>query len=73
MNPMKNTYNPIDCNKEKLEELIDTFSVSEILRLMSEICDEKADHILTSWQDEPLADWWSKTSNDLEILAEKAE
>ncbi len=61
----------VNNKKELIEKLIDEFSVSELLTLMSEISSEKAEHIQTNWQDEPLANWWSDVSSQLEILAEK--
>ena len=45
--------------KEKLEELVDMEGFQGTLEILSEICFEKAEHVLTNWQDKHLAKFWS--------------
>tara|TARA_R110002073_G_scaffold327139_1_gene507566 strand:+ start:479 stop:769 length:291 start_codon:yes stop_codon:yes gene_type:complete len=42
----------------ELESMIDRLGMSEIMLLLVHICDEKAEHIRSNWQDEGLAKRW---------------
>lgn len=53
----------IEVNQESLEILfVDKFGVSNVLGMLSEICDGKADHIRANWQDENLAQRWEEVA-----------
>jgi hypothetical protein len=44
--------------KTVLEQLIDRTSLETVLQNIGNICVEKAEHIRTNWQDDPLARLW---------------
>lgn len=54
---------------ERLERFIDTSSVMAVLELMAEICREKAEHIRSNWQDEPMAKGWDRAASKLDQTA----
>jgi hypothetical protein len=43
----------------ELETLIDRVSLEAVLQALSEICGAKSEHILSNWQDKPLAKLWA--------------
>lgn len=43
---------------EQLEHLIDAEGLAQVLEHIADICGEKADHIRSSYADEPLAKLW---------------
>lgn len=49
-------------DKDTIEEIIDRYSVSELLTAVAEICGEKAEHLRTAWQDNVAARTWDKDS-----------
>jgi hypothetical protein len=48
-----------------LEQLIDICGLSSVVMALSDICDEKAEHIRSNWQDKPLARQWAKACGRL--------
>ena len=52
-----------------LEELIDSHGLASVLNELAMICCEKAEHVRSIWQDEPLAAGWDKSSDLLISLA----
>ncbi len=53
---------------EELEKIIDTrgIHVNGVLQMMSEIAYEKADHVRSTWADEPLAKLWERIGKKLD-------
>lgn len=47
---------------ESLEAMIDKHGLSMVLKAISEICDEKAEHVHSAWQDEKLGKAWERAS-----------
>lgn len=56
---------------EALEQLIDRRGIAEVLIALSEICGAKADHILTNWQDQPLAKRWQTLEGAIGVAVPK--
>lgn len=56
-----------------LENLLDHYSLSDILESLAQIANEKADHLRTNWQDENTAKIWERDANKLSKLASKLE
>jgi hypothetical protein len=54
-----------------LAAIIDQTSVSQLLSAIAGICDEKADHIRSSYQDEKLAKRWEHKRQLINNVAEK--
>jgi hypothetical protein len=48
-----------------LENYIDTHSVDDLLMLISEICEDKAQHIAANWQDFTLAKAWARIAKKI--------
>lgn len=55
----------------ELESMIDSIGLQGIAILISEICNEKADHINHNWQDTELARTWKKDGNKFSWLVGK--
>ena len=51
------------------EQQIDMAGMEEVLYALAEICEGKADHIVTNWQDRPLAAKWSRLAGKLQTFA----
>jgi len=49
-----------------LEEMMDKFSTSTIISMLSEIASEKASHVRENWQDEGLAKQWDRLARVLD-------
>jgi len=47
---------------QTLEALVDKHGLLHVLTGLECICGEKAEHVRTNWQDEPLAKLWDKAS-----------
>ena len=56
-----------------LEDLVDRFSVFQVVECLSEICSAKAEHIRVNWQDGVLAERWDGLANILETAARDIE
>ena len=48
-------------------EYIDKLGIGNTLKMMLNICDEKAAHLRENWQDEASAKEWERKSNTLSI------
>ncbi len=49
-----------------LESLVDQFSVSTVIAMLSDVASEKAEHIRSAWQDEGLAKVWDRMAKTLD-------
>jgi hypothetical protein len=49
-----------------LESAIDSLGLPHLLGRVADICHEKAEHVLTNWQDKALAGEWSKAARIIE-------
>jgi hypothetical protein len=58
--------------KDQLEDLVDFFTLRAVLRMLSEICSEKAEHLQVNWQDNTTAKNWESASKLLDEAATKA-
>lgn len=52
-----------------LERLIDSQTIQQFLNQVSEICDQKSEHVAHAWQDTLTAKRWSKLARVLDALA----
>lgn len=50
----------LDKAKAIIEQLIDETSLQTVLDALAEVCEEKAEHVSTNWQDPALAGWWAR-------------
>lgn len=58
---------------ECLEEMLDRSSLGNIVRALSLICADKADHVRGNWQDEVLGKYWDKHMKLLDDTAARFE
>jgi hypothetical protein len=56
---------------QALEQMVDAFTVREVLNALVMICDEKAEHVAVNWQDATSAKWWANASNQIENAKDK--
>lgn len=55
--------------REALEALIDKTSLHQVLNAIAGICEDKAEHMRTNWQDQPAANEWARHAHALERRA----
>jgi hypothetical protein len=53
---------------EQMEKLLDLMGMDSFLETLSQIAYEKSEHVLTTWQDKPLAQSWSKVGLHVDKL-----
>lgn len=57
----------VDPNFEmELAAMVDRYGLSAVLNELANICNGKADHIATNWQDAPSAKFWER---DARVIA----
>ncbi len=57
---------------DAIEALIDQYSLSYVIELVAEVCSAKADHLVSSWQDEDAGNVWDANCERLMHAAHKA-
>ena len=53
--------------KDQIEQLIDTYGLQQMVAVLGELADEKAQHINDSWQDRALAKTWERAGGRLAV------
>lgn len=59
-----NRMNEAEFNLE-IERQIDARGLDVVLNVIGDLCDDKAEHLAAAWQDEPLAEAWSKAAQEI--------
>jgi hypothetical protein len=59
-------------DRDAIESMMDRAGVSEFLTVVQEVCNEKAEHVLTNWQDKGLARDWRLLADKVSRAAEFA-
>jgi hypothetical protein len=54
---------------QRLEQLIDETDIVDVVNTLADICDGKAEHITTNWQDPGTARAWTRAAQQLAVLA----
>jgi hypothetical protein len=57
--------------KDDLEQLIDRNGLDAVLDALRDICAEKAEHVLTNWQDKQAAKDWDQAAGVLDRASAK--
>jgi len=65
------TYN-VQCAMQQLESIVDEHGLAQTIEMLAEICNLKADHIRSNWQDESLACLWGRMSGKLQRDSDEA-
>lgn len=52
-----------------LEAMVDRYSLSDVLSVLMEICDGKAEHLAVNWQDHAAAKQWARCAVVLDSAA----
>ncbi|HIK04781.1 MAG TPA: hypothetical protein IGS40_08705 [Trichormus sp. M33_DOE_039] len=60
-------------DKEDIEAMLDSMSVVDVLRIMSQICYEKAEYLRTDWEDNETARAWEKIGRAVGKIKIKTE
>lgn len=47
-------------DKNKLEDLVDDYTLQRVLEALCDICHEKSEHFQTNWQDKSGSNYWFK-------------
>ena len=63
------TDNTIDATE--LETMVDNYGLSGVLEALAYICQEKADHLSTNWQDARTAKVWMSDADRIQSVAVK--
>jgi len=63
----------MDDLRDTLEMLVDRKGLAGVVEALAEIADEKAEHVRSNWQDEPLAKAWERDAWTLKKAAAKLE
>jgi hypothetical protein len=58
---------------EALEAVVDRVGIKNVVELLAIICQEKAEHIRTNWQDHTTAAVWTRNAATLDGIASKVE
>ena len=56
-----------------LEELVDRWTLGGLLNGLATICAEKAEHVRSNWQDDEMADQWSRDGGRIARTAYRVE
>jgi hypothetical protein len=56
---------------DEIEQMVDKVGLSKFLFLLAEVCNDKAEHLRTNWQDRNLAKEWDADAKQIEKLAAK--
>lgn len=59
----------IDSIATVLEQCIDQTGLSQVVEHLSEICDAKAEHLRSNWQDQDTARSWERAGKSLSHIA----
>lgn len=55
-----------------LEKFVDAHGLASVVTALADICREKADHVMTNWQDKNLARLWELAGTRLDKCAESS-
>jgi hypothetical protein len=56
---------------EQLEHLIDQNSLQCVLNTLADVCNEKAEHLQSNWQDTFTANLWTSRANAISKVADR--
>ena len=59
--------------KDDLEQTVDRVGLDTLFALLAEICQDKADHVASTWQDQGLAQAWVQDARFIEHAATKLQ
>jgi hypothetical protein len=65
-------YTPTTAS-ETLESILDQYTMTTVIDFLACIASEKAEHVRSNWQDEPLARQWDRLSKTLEKAMVKVQ
>lgn len=54
-----------------IEEMIDRVGLAQVVAALGGICEAKAEHVQTNWQDTRLAQLWTRKAGQLSMLTER--
>ena len=63
----------LDGHDKEIENLIDLYGLKHVMDAIAHICDEKAEHLLTNWQDKNTAVRWHENASRIYQLTLKLD
>ena len=62
---------PNQHNMTTLEQIVDACGIIDVVDALATICNEKAEHIRSAWQDDKTAKVWDKAGKHLDVTSVK--
>jgi hypothetical protein len=59
-------------DRDTLESMIDRHSLAAVLDALTVICHEKAEHLMSAWQDNNAARSWTESAGRIDTVANAA-
>ena len=59
--------------QDKLESIVDSTSIEDVVEALSQICYAKAEHVQSNWQDYVLAKVWERNAKVLNVTVSKLQ
>lgn len=59
--------------QDEIEAIVDRLNLQTVIEALSAVCDAKADHLRSNWQDGRAAKKWEQVASALDLAAIKAE
>jgi hypothetical protein len=59
--------------QNEIEALLDRHPIDELVAALAEVCDHKADHVMSNWQDKHLAKLWQRNAIALNQVQAKLQ
>lgn len=56
---------------QNMEEIVDIHGIDEALRILAQVCSDKAEHLATNWQSPNEAKKWEKRMMQIDLLANR--
>ena len=63
----------LHCAMQQLESIVDNHGLAPTIEMLAEICNLKADHIRSNWQDDSLASRWGRMAGKLDRDANESD
>jgi hypothetical protein len=69
--PASDYEKPYEKPKDKIEDIIDDIGIVGVIKSISSVCYEKAEHLESNWQDKESAKNWIKIAKIFDSLENK--
>ena len=59
--------------QDELESIVDASCLTAVIKMLAQVCYEKADHLRSNWQDEEAAQTWNHDADLLNSTAARLD